>query len=84
MYKRQFLNNVYGMNFNLWINSLRVEEIRKMLDAGNKSSLSELAHLSDFTDASALSKAFKKIVGVSPTQYKAALVLDSQSSGAES
>lgn len=79
-----FLNNVYGMNFNLWINSLRVEEIRKMLDAGNKSSLSELAHLSGFTDASALSKAFKKIVGVSPTQYKAALVLDSQSSGAES
>lgn len=79
-----FLNNVYGMNFNLWINSLRVEEIRKMLDAGNKSSLSELAHLSGFTDASALSKAFKKIVGVSPTQYKAALALDSQSSGAES
>lgn len=79
-----FLNNVYGMNFNLWINSLRVEEIRKMLDAGNKSSLSELAHLSGFTDASALSKAFKKIVGVSPTQYKAALALDSQSPGAES
>mgnify|MGYP000687678615 FL=1 len=79
-----FLNSVYGMNFNLWINSLRVEEIRKMLDAGNKSSLSELAHLSGFTDASALSKAFKKIVGVSPTQYKAALALDSQSSGAES
>lgn len=79
-----FLNNVYGMNFNLWINSLRVEEIRKMLDAGNKSSLSELAHLSGFTDASALSKAFKKIVGVSPTQYKAALALDSQSSSAES
>lgn len=79
-----FMNNVYGMNFNLWINSLRVEEIRKMLDAGNKSSLSELAHLSGFTDASALSKAFKKIVGVSPTQYKAALALDSQSSGAES
>ncbi len=79
-----FLNNVYGMNFNLWINSLRIEEIRKMLDAGNKSSLSELAHLSGFTDASALSKAFKKIVGVSPTQYKAALALDSQSSGAES
>ena len=79
-----FLNNVYGMNFNLWINSLRVEEIRKMLDAGNKSSLSELAQLSGFTDASALSKAFKKIVGVSPTQYKAALALDSQSSGAES
>ena len=79
-----FLNNVYGMNFNLWINSLRVEEIRKMLDAGNKSSLSELAQLSGFTDASALSKAFKKIVGVSPTQYKATLALDSQSSGAES
>lgn len=79
-----FLNSVYGMNFNLWINSLRVEEIRKMLDAGNKSSLSELAHLSGFTDASALSKAFKKIVGVSPTQYKAALALDSQSPGAES
>ena len=79
-----FLNSVYGMNFNLWINSLRIEEIRKMLDAGNKSSLSELAHLSGFTDASALSKAFKKIVGVSPTQYKAALALDSQSSGAES
>lgn len=79
-----FLNSVYGMNFNLWINSLRVEEIRKMLDAGNKSSLSELAQLSGFTDASALSKAFKKIVGVSPTQYKAALVLDSQCPGAES
>lgn len=65
-----YLNNVMSVNFNSWINSLRVEEIKRMLDEDNKISMSSLAFQTGFTDASAMSKVFKKFEGISPTAYR--------------
>ena len=69
-----FLNNIYDMNFNSWINGLRIEEIQKQLASGTKSSMAELAQMAGFADASAMSKAFKKITGMTPSHYRASHV----------
>ena len=69
-----FLNNIYDMNFNSWINGLRIEEIQKQLASGTKSSMAELAQMAGFADASAMSKAFKKITGETPSHYRASHV----------
>lgn len=65
-----FLNNVYDMNFNSWINSLRISDIQAKMLAEPKLTLAELADYSGFTDASALSKAFKKVTGITPSAYR--------------
>lgn len=74
-----FLNTVYDMNFNSWINGLRIQEIRRHLEEGTRLQMGELAQMAGFADASAMSKAFKKITGVTPTQYKAGIRSDSAS-----
>ena len=65
-----FLNNVYDMNFNSWINSLRINDVQAKMLAEPKLTLAELADYSGFTDASALSKAFKKVTGLTPSAYR--------------
>ncbi len=65
-----FLNNVYDMNFNSWINSLRINDVQMKMLAEPKLTLAELADYSGFTDASALSKAFKKVTGLTPSTYR--------------
>lgn len=66
----EYLNNILKLNFNSWINSLRVEEIKRILDADDKITMSSLAFQTGFTDASAMSKVFKKFEGISPTAYR--------------
>lgn len=65
-----FLNKVYDCNFNTWINRLRVEEIKRLLVESPHLSMAELAQLSGFTDASAMTKVFKRIAGETPTTYR--------------
>lgn len=65
-----FLNSVYGMNFNTWINSLRVEEVKRLLVAEPSISMTDVANRTGFTDASALSRTFKRLTGVTPTSYR--------------
>ncbi len=65
-----FLNNVYDMNFNSWINSLRISDVQAKMLAEPRLTLAELADYSGFTDASALSKAFKKVTGHTPSNFR--------------
>ncbi len=65
-----YLNNVYEMNFNSWINSLRIKDVQAKMTAEPTLTLAELADYSGFTDASALSKAFKKVTGHTPSAFK--------------
>ncbi len=65
-----FLNSIYHMNFNSWINSLRVEEVKRMIDEEPHQTLLSIALRTGFTDASAMSRVFKKFVGVSPSEYR--------------
>lgn len=65
-----FLNNVYEKNFNAWINSLRIEEIKREMRENPLRSVTELAEYAGFTDAPAMSKVFKRYVGLTPTAYR--------------
>ncbi len=52
-----FLNNIYEKNFNTWIKSLRVEEVKRLLQQTEpKMTLLDIAALTGFPDASSMSK----------------------------
>lgn len=66
-----FLNNIYEMNFNTWIKSLRVEEVKRLLrQTEPKMTLLDIAALTGFPDASSMSKAFKLFTGMIPSAYR--------------
>lgn len=58
-----------GMNFIDYLNKVRIEESKKYL-ADLRMSLSQIAHMSGFTDQSYYNKVFKKIEGISPGQFR--------------
>lgn len=66
----QFLNKVCGQNFNTWINTLRVEEAKRLLMINPSLSMTEVAGQSGFADASVLSRTFKRLTGETPTGFK--------------
>ena len=66
----QYINNVRHFNFNTWINQLKVTEVKRLIDANNDMSLLLIANRTGFTDASAMSKIFKTITGMSPSTYR--------------
>ena len=66
-----FVKNEYSCNFNMWINTLRIKEVERILSEDNKNlSLSYIADCTGFSDLPGMSNTFKKIVGVSPSQYR--------------
>lgn len=65
-----YLNKIYGINFNKWINNLRIEEVKRMIEEHPQVTLTNLAQETGFTDSSAMSKTFKRIVGETPSSYK--------------
>ena len=65
-----FLNDIYEMNFNAWINNLRIEEVKRLIDAGTGKSMTDLAVMAGFTDLSAMSRIFKRITGITPSMNR--------------
>lgn len=69
-YLSNYINNIYGSNFNLWINHLRIEEAKLLMGQTPKRSLSEIAERIGFTDLAHFSKQFKLQEGVSPSEWR--------------
>ena len=67
----EVINNGYGVNFNDFINNFRVEEIKLALQNGDHKSLSLVAIAFDcgFNSKATFNRVFKKLAGVSPTEY---------------
>ena len=65
-----FLNTVYGCNFNRWINMLRIDEVKRLMETQPHLTMADLSQKAGFTDASAMAKIFKRIVGETPSLYK--------------
>ena len=65
-----FLNTVYGCNFNRWINLLRIDEVKRLMETQPHLTMADLSQKAGFTDASAMAKIFKRIVGETPSLYK--------------
>ncbi len=68
--KSKYLNNVMGMNFNSWINSMRIEEVKEQIEKSPETAMVEIAQHAGFTDSSAMTKVFKRVTGMTPTQYR--------------
>jgi AraC-like DNA-binding protein len=65
-----FINNNEGMNFNLWINNLRVEEAKSLLLAYPHYSLAQIAELVGYSEASNFSRQFKQITAETPSVWR--------------
>ncbi|MDR2096643.1 MAG: helix-turn-helix transcriptional regulator [Treponema sp.] len=67
-----YLSNIFqqdtGLNLLEYINALRIEESKKLLEQGH--SIIKTAELSGFRSSSAFIRIFRKTTGVTPGQYK--------------
>jgi len=67
------LNNVHGMSFYDFVNTQRVQEVRKLLDSGSHKQMSiiGLAREAGFRSKASFYKFFKREFGKTPTEYLA-------------
>ncbi|MBO7262973.1 MAG: AraC family transcriptional regulator [Alistipes sp.] len=70
----EFLNKYYKVNFCTWINTLRIEEVKRLLIEQPNLSLADISVMVGFSDPASLSKIFKKISNESPSAYKKRLL----------
>ena len=64
------LNNIYQLNFNAWINTLKIEEAKRLLVENMEMPASEIAIRCNYNDAATFAKVFKKVTGLTPIQYR--------------
>ncbi len=66
------LNTVYKVNFFEFINGHRVEEAKRLLSSveGSKDNMLNILHRAGFNSQSAFHRFFKRITGITPSQYK--------------
>lgn len=69
-YLSQVLNERLGISFPDFVNKLRVEEAARLLAEGDDSKIETLALETGFNNKVSFNKAFKKFIGVTPSQYK--------------
>lgn len=64
------LNQSMKMNFNAWINALRVEEAKRIMRDDDMMSLSQISYMVGYSDVSVFSRNFKKVAGETPTAFR--------------
>lgn len=71
----ELFNNHYQLNFNTYINNLRIDYVKKRLDAGDwkQLTLEAIALESGFSSRNTFFVAFKKVTGNTPSFYLGAL-----------
>jgi len=66
----KFINIEENMNFNGWINSLRIEEAKQLLIQQPNLNLIEISELVGYSESSNFSRQFKHITDVSPSVWR--------------
>jgi AraC-like DNA-binding protein len=66
----QVINTCTGKNFYTFINTYRVEKVCRMLKEKNKKNMLEVAFSSGFNSKTSFNYVFKKLIGITPTEYK--------------
>ena len=69
-YLSAHLNKNLGINFQAWLNTLRVEEGKALLLSEPHLSIEEIATMVGFTQNYNFSKWFKIVIGTTPFQYR--------------
>lgn len=70
----QYLNNVLNQNFNAWINDLKVNEVKRIIEEEPSQNFNTIANRVGFNDAAAMTKIFKSVCGMTPTMYRNSLI----------
>lgn len=65
----QLINDAYGINFNRFINRVRIAEVKRRLAKRPQESILRIAYECGFNAKSAFNTAFKLETGVNPTAY---------------
>ncbi|WP_299179584.1 AraC family transcriptional regulator [uncultured Aquimarina sp.] len=67
-----YIHDTYHMSFNDFINTYRIEKVKTLLVSSEekKFTLLAIAEKSGFSSKSSFNAVFKKITGLTPTQYK--------------
>lgn len=66
----EYLNLVWGVNFNQYINQLRIEEAKKLIIEDKSRQITDIAYATGFSSAATFCKVFKRIEGISPTMFR--------------
>jgi AraC-like DNA-binding protein len=71
-YISQIINEFYQQNYFQFINAYRIEEAKQLLTspAGDKYSILGISSMAGFASKSTFNTAFKKITGVTPSEFK--------------
>lgn len=64
-----YINQLCDTSFNMWVNELRVEEVKRLMADPNMT-LTEISQRTGFGDLAAMSKVFKRIAGETPSVYR--------------
>jgi AraC-like DNA-binding protein len=70
-YLSKYINLRLGLNFNEYINNLRIEEAQQRLHSEPDTSITDIMYQSGFNSKSVFNTRFKQIVGVTPSHYRA-------------
>jgi len=71
-YISQIINQYYKVNYFEYINLLRIEEARQLLVDADKKAMNiiEVAYTVGYNTKNTFNTAFRRIVGVTPTEYR--------------
>lgn len=72
----QYINSIHRQNFNTWVNGMRVDEIKRVMESEPDVTVAQLAQRTGFTDASAMAKVFRRFTGITPRQYRSSLTVN--------
>ena len=68
-YFRRIFKSIYGTTVVKYVNALRIEYAKSLMSS-RKYTVSEIAHLSGFTDEKYFSRVFKQTTGIAPSEYR--------------
>ena len=69
-YLSQYINNALGMTFQQWLNTLRIEESKKILLSNKNLSIEEVGAAVGIPQSYNYSKWFKAITDMTPFRYR--------------
>jgi len=69
-YLSQYINTTREKTFNEWINELRIEEAKRMIEQDSSMTLEEISEIVGYADKGYFSKCFVKYTGKTVSQWK--------------
>jgi len=66
----EFLNRHFGIDFNSFINTYRVEEAKRMLRDNRDQSIISICYEVGFSTKASFNSAFKRITGITPSAFR--------------